>query len=160
MHGSGGALRAIASVTFVLLSGATAIAQPAAPEPGAPAAPAAAAPELVTVKGRAVDPLGRPVRGAQITTETVAEPVTTDRDGRFTVEVPVGATLLVTAERHDSALARVTGAAIDDIVLLIDLASERIEVGGEAPTVATGAAVLDREDLQRLPGTGGDVVRA
>jgi hypothetical protein len=54
----------------------------------------------------------------------------------------------------------VTGDVLDDIVLVSDLASEQIELSGEAPTAATGAAQLDREELQRIPGTGGDVVRA
>ena len=37
---------------------------------------------------------------------------------------------------------------------------ETIEVQGEAPLAAPGAAQLDRQELQRVPGTGGDIVRA
>ena len=37
---------------------------------------------------------------------------------------------------------------------------ETIEVKGEAPPEAPGAAKLDRDELQRIPGTGNDVVRA
>jgi hypothetical protein len=39
-------------------------------------------------------------------------------------------------------------------------ATETIEVHGEAPAAAPGAASLDRSELQRIPGTGGDFVRA
>ena len=39
-------------------------------------------------------------------------------------------------------------------------ASETIEVHGEAPAAAPGAAKLDRSELSRIPGTGGDFVRA
>src|SRR3954468_20021543 len=38
-------------------------------------------------------------------------------------------------------------------------AGETIEVRGEAPAASPGAAQLDRSELQRIPGTGGDVVR-
>jgi hypothetical protein len=38
--------------------------------------------------------------------------------------------------------------------------SETIEVHGHAPPTTQGAEKLDRNELQRIPGTGGDIVRA
>jgi len=63
------------------------------------------------------------------------------------------------------------GAPLDDAALLqlseaapetgeLGEASETIEVHGEAPAAAPGAAKLDRSELSRIPGTGGDFVRA
>src|SRR3954454_2385744 len=90
MHGSGGAPSALASFLLLMFSAAVAVAQPAAPVPPAPPADLAP-PQIVTVKGRVVDSLDHPVRGAQVTTDTSAEPATTDRDGRFTIDAAVGA---------------------------------------------------------------------
>src|SRR5204862_7019933 len=57
--------------------------------------------------------------------------------------------------------ATVTGVLLDDIVLLTEAQlGETIEINSEAPAVAPGAAQLDRKELQRIPGTGNDVVRA
>ncbi|MBC7978396.1 MAG: TonB-dependent receptor plug domain-containing protein, partial [Myxococcales bacterium] len=103
---------------------------------------------------------GRPIRAAEVALEGATDHVTTDTAGRFTLEAPLGANLVVTSQRHGAALALVSGHELDDIVLLLDLATEKIEIGDLAPTAAQGAAQLDREDLQRMPGTGGDVVRA
>ncbi|HET9619801.1 MAG TPA: TonB-dependent receptor plug domain-containing protein [Kofleriaceae bacterium] len=41
-----------------------------------------------------------------------------------------------------------------------ETSSETIEIRGEAPPTTAGAEKLDRNELQRIPGTGGDVVRA
>lgn len=120
----------------------------------------AASPARITVTGRVIDHSGRPVRGASVTTENGIDRATTDTNGRFALQTTVGSTLVVASDRYGVALANVTGPVLDDIVLQVDLATENIEIGGEAPTAAVGAARLDREDLQRLPGTGGDVVRA
>ncbi len=124
-----------------------------------PPPPPVEAPQPIAVSGRVIDALGKPILGARIALEDSSAKATTDRDGRFQLDAPIGATLVVTAEGKGIALANVTGAVIDDIVLLPELATEQIEVGGEAPTAAIGAAQLDREELQRIPGTGGDVVR-
>jgi hypothetical protein len=141
----------------LLIPDRLALAQPAGPDAPDDAAPAA---EAITVTGRVIDPLGKPIRRASVVVEGGADPVTTDRDGRFEIVAPVGATLVISSDRGGTALATVTGAVLEDVVLVVDLDSETIEVEGEAPTAAIGAAQLDREELQRLPGTGGDVVRA
>ena len=107
-----------------------------------------------------IDPLGHPIAGATVTVEDATEQATTDRDGRFKIVAPMNATLVFASEHHGVALAIVTGATHEDVVLFIDVSNENIEITGEAPTAATGAAQLGREDLQRLPGTGGDIVRA
>jgi hypothetical protein len=159
MHRFRRALVTIASA--LLVSGGVAIAQqapvPAAPTPD-PGAPAPA--QNITVTGRVIDLQGRPVRGAQVALESSAQQVTTDGDGRFTIEAPLGTTLAFTTERQGVALANVAGPDLGDVVLILDTANEQIEIGGEAPTPALGAAQLDRGDLQRLPGTGGDIVRS
>jgi hypothetical protein len=183
MHRVGRTLVAIASAW--LISGRVVTAQPTAPaappEPAAPRKPttppaptarsehtvpseptASPAPvsQAIKVTGRVIDSLGRPIRGASVKIENAGDRVTTDGGGRFTIEAPLGTTLVVTSDRHGSALANVTGPELGDIVQLSDLGNEKIEVRGQAPTAAAGAAQLDREDIQRLPGTGGDVVRA
>src|SRR6185295_8307273 len=156
---------------------ATAAAQPGAPPPGpAPATPTAtpiddaprAAPRpasssepTVVVAGRVIDALGNPIAGAQVSVEGGATRATTDRDGRFRIPARTSATLTVERDGYDAALATVTGDALGDVVLLaVGAGAETIEVRGEPPAAAPGAAVLDRGELQRIPGAGGDVVRA
>jgi outer membrane receptor protein involved in Fe transport len=164
MHRVGRALAAIASAWTIATTVASA--QPAptdAPpaQPGTPAQPETPAPApTLTATGRVVDSLGRPIRGAQVKIEGATDQVTTDAAGRFTIEGPLGATLIVSSDRHAVTLANITGAAIADIVQLDEITGERIDVLGETPTEVLGTARLDREDIQRLPGTGGDVVRA
>lgn len=119
---------------------------------------AGAAAEPTAVSGRVVDTLGQPIRGATVVSESGAEQTTTDGQGRFTLTVPLGVTLVVTSLRHGVALANVVGPDLGEITPL--LGGEQIEIVGQAPTPAAGAATLDRQELQRLPGAGGDVVRA
>src|SRR5258705_6593610 len=143
-----------ALLALVVGTGA-AVAQP--PEGGAPEPPA----QTVTVSGRVIDSSGRPVRGAKVGIETTTERVVTDSEGRFTTKAPIGATLVVESKRFQVGIATVTGEPLDDIVLLTDAQSgETIEITGEAPAAAPGAASLDRGELQRVPGTGGDLVKA
>ncbi len=114
------------------------------------------------VSGRVLDATGKPVRGATITVQGgAAATVTTGGDGTFTIAAAVGDSLVIAADGFQSGLSAVTGAAVGDIVLLaLDLEGEVIEVTGEAPAIVPGAAKLDREELQRVPGTGGDFVRS
>ncbi len=49
-------------------------------------------------------------------------------------------------------------AILDDAVA--SGATETIEVRGQAPAASPGAEELDRNELQRIPGAGGDIVRA
>jgi hypothetical protein len=51
---------------------------------------------------------------------------------------------------------------IDDATLLkeSEAAAETIEIHGDPPPAAQGAATLSRGDLERLPGAGNDVIRA
>lgn len=125
----------------------------AAPEPGTSIA--------IDVSGRVIDRQGKPVRGARVGVESADARVTTDRAGRFTLKAAIGANLVIEHEGHGLGLAVVSGATLDDIVL-IDLAEvvETIEISGEAPAKAPGAAVIDRGELQRVPGAAGDVVKA
>src|SRR5262249_27400856 len=54
----------------------------------------------------------------------------------------------------------VTGAELDDVVLLSEAqASETIEVHGEPPPPTPGAITIERGEAERVPGTGGDLVR-
>jgi hypothetical protein len=128
-----------------------------APDAGTPDAAVPATPIHVT--GRVIDNKGRPMKGVTISLEGGAT-VKTDASGRYKIDAPIGATLVVSSDKNGVSLASVTGEVLDDVVLMLDLSNEQIEIGGQAPTPATGAAQLDREELQRLPGAGGDIVRA
>jgi len=141
----------------VLVAGSIARAQPQEiPPPEAPAPPA----KVVPVTGRVIDALGKPVRGATIHVEGSDDKVTTDGNGRFKLTAPLGATLVIDKPTYQTSLATVSGKPLDDIVMLPDSMGETIEVRGEKPAAAPGAAQLDRQELQRVPGTGGDIVRA
>ncbi|HEX7843218.1 MAG TPA: TonB-dependent receptor [Kofleriaceae bacterium] len=128
------------------------------PAPGVP--PPAALP-VVSVTGRVIDAFGKPVARATIHVEGGTEAVVSDRDGKFQISASIGATLVIERDGYDPGLANATAAQIDDVVMLkAGTNSETIEVTGEAPAAAPGAAELDRKELQRIPGTGNDVVRA
>jgi outer membrane receptor protein involved in Fe transport len=132
---------------------------------------------VIQVTGRVTDVLGKPVAGATVSVESDAgsgtasaegkpaeaktATVKTDRNGSFTIRVKIGATLVIEREGFDPGLANVTAATLDDVVMVkAGTNAETIEIRGEAPAAAPGAEVLDREELQRIPGTGNDVVRA
>jgi len=126
------------------------------------AAAPARAQEAEPVRGRVIDAAGQPVRGALITVEgAAAGGVNAGADGRFTIDAAPGATLVVAADGFQTGLFPVAGPSVGDVVLLaVDLGGEIIEVTDKAPAVVPGAAKLDREELQRVPGTGGDFVRS
>jgi hypothetical protein len=129
------------------------------PPPAQPAAPTDA--PVQTITGRVIDALGKPVAGATVTVEGGSTTVKTARDGTFQISAAIGATLVVERAGYDPGLANVLGPKIDEVVLLnAGTNAETIEVSGEAPAAAPGAAVLDRTELQRIPGTGNDIVRA
>ena len=136
---------------------------PTPPTPTTPPTDAPAPPHelpVATITGRAIDAFGKPVAGADVSVEGSSEAVKTERDGRFRISAPIGATLVVERAGFDPALANVTSTRLDDVVMLkAGTNSETIEITGEAPAASPGAAVLDRSELQRIPGTGNDVVR-
>jgi hypothetical protein len=131
------------------------------PTPGAPPpAPPADLPVL-SVTGRVIDAFGKPVAKASVGVEGGTETAVSDRDGKFRISAVIGATLVIERDGYDPGLTSVTTASVDDVVLLkAGTNSETIEVSGEAPAASPGAAELDRKELQRIPGTGNDVVRA
>lgn len=118
----------------------------------------------ITISGRVIDTFGRPVRGATVSIEALpsAAPSITDRRGHYQIEgAPIAAAIVVIAEGFETGLGTVVGPTVDDIVLLSEKqATETIEISGEAPADAPGAAKLDRTELERIPGTGNDVIRA
>ena len=158
-------LRYLIMCAVVAAGARTANAQEPPPEPSAPApSPTAApAPELpaVAITGRVINALGKPVANATVRVEGRSETAQTDRDGRFRISAPIGASLVIEHDGYDPALATAAATRLDDVVLLrAGSQDETIEITGEAPAAAPGAAVLERTELQRIPGTGNDVVRA
>jgi hypothetical protein len=127
---------------------------------------AAAQPDTpaITIRGRVIDPLGKGIAGATISVEALPDiaPGTSDPRGYYVLhDVPVGVGLVFSAEGYEPGLGVVVGPVVDDVVLVSEaMAAEVITVQGEAPAAAPGAARLGREDLERLPGTGNDLVRS
>jgi hypothetical protein len=152
------------SLTFAILVAGTAIAAAQPPPESPPPAPATAPPPVLptaSISGRVVDAYGKPIAGARVSSEGAAEAATTERDGSFRIAARIGASLLVERAGFDPALANITATTLDDVVLLkAGSANETIEIRGEAPAPSPGAAELDRTELQRIPGTGNDIVRA
>ena len=112
----------------------------------------------MTVHGRVVDPHGKPVAGASVSVEGSARAATTDAQGRYVLAgVEPGASLVVVADGFGAGLGTAAEAS-DDIVLDVQ-ATETIEVKGERPPQAQGAAMLDREQLERMPGARNDVMQ-
>lgn len=107
-----------------------------------------------------INALGRPLRGARVSVEGSSDVVKTDKTGWFRIQAPIGATLVIELENYEVGLATVDKVTLDDSVLLTTAqTAETIEVTGDAPPPVAGAAKLDRKEIQRMPGTGGDVVR-
>ena len=108
--------------------------------------------------GRIVDALGTPVRGATISCGDVT--ATTNAKGEYTIACPEGGDLVILEDGYAAGIGTASEHA-DDIVLLSEAqATETIEVTGEAPVAAPGAARVTREQLQRIPGTGNDIMRS
>jgi len=138
----------------------TASAQEPPPEPPPGPAPPAVLP-VASITGRVIDAFGKPVASATVSVEGGTETAVTDRNGKFRISAAIGASLVIEHGGFDPALANVSATALDDVVMLkAGTNSETIEITGEAPAAAPGAAVLERRELQRIPGTGNDVVRA
>jgi hypothetical protein len=116
----------------------------------------------IAVSSRIVDTRGRPVRGAHVTVEGTSLATTSDGDGHYHLTgVAPGATILADRDGYQTGLATARSGSVPDIVLLsTGEATETIEVHGEPPTTAPGATTIDREDVQRVPGTGGEITRA
>jgi hypothetical protein len=109
-------------------------------------------------RGRVVDSLGAPVRNATVSCgETTA---TTNAKGVYTIACAANADLVVLADGYGAGLGTAAD-RVSDIVLISEAqASETIEISGEAPVAAPGAARVTREQVQRIPGTGNDIMRS
>src|SRR5690349_20630552 len=78
---------------------------------------AVAQPADVTAVGRVIDLAGAPIAGARVSFEGSPRSTTTDRGGWFTLDVPLGTTLVIEHDGDEIGLAVVSGTSIDDIVL-------------------------------------------
>jgi outer membrane receptor protein involved in Fe transport len=139
-------------IVVVLLGGRVASAQPDLVEHGQA--------ESVTARGRVIDAQGKPVRGATVSVEGSDATARTDARGEYEIAAAAGATLVVLADGYAASLGIAAGAT-DDIVLLGEAqASETITIKSDPPPAQQGAVRIGRKELQRIPGTGNDLVRA
>ena len=121
------------------------------------AQPVTAPAQLVrtTVGGRVVDARGRAVAGAMVSIEGAGVEVT-DEDGRYLfAAAPIGAAIVVAKEGFGVGLGSVGDERAADIVLLSE---ETIAIAGQTPEPAGGAR-MERSELERMPGTGNDLLR-
>ena len=108
-----------------------------------------------------IDAKGKPVRGASVSVEGSANAVTTDSDGRYSIDgVEPGTSLIILKDGYGAGLGTAMAASVDDVVLLAEeVASETIEVKGERAPQAQGSTTITREQLQRMPGARNDVMQ-
>jgi hypothetical protein len=99
---------------------------------------------------------GHPIAGAIVSVEGAPDGagVKTDKTGHFKLACRPGQTVIVLAGE-----AAGLGTCGDDVIV-DGAATETIEVKGERAPAAQGAATLSRQELQRIPGAGNDVMRA
>ncbi|MDX2088834.1 MAG: TonB-dependent receptor plug domain-containing protein [Kofleriaceae bacterium] len=105
---------------------------------------------------------GAPVAGAAFTVDgkVIGR---TRRNGSFAIEVASDATVLLERDGFDIVLVDLTAPPgpdgdFDQVMLPLGAAGEIIELTSEVPPAAAGAAKLERTELERLPGTGGDLL--
>ena len=129
--------------------------------PAGPQLPAPADPVTIAITGRVVDAQGHPVAGATVVVEGAATPLRTGPDGAYHLDgARPGATIAVDKDGFQTGLGSVAGPAIDDIALAsLEHNAETIEIHGDPPPASPGATKLDRSETERIPGTGGDLVR-
>jgi outer membrane receptor protein involved in Fe transport len=103
---------------------------------------------------------GAPVTKATIAIEGSDQPIRPAEDGTFTIpSVALGATLVITADGYEVSLVTVDGTTLPDIPMIpLGGAGETIEITGDAPATAAGAAVLERDEIAHIPGTGNDLL--
>src|SRR5205085_7008129 len=119
----------------------------------------ATSPALTSTTGRVIDAAGKPVRGASISVEGGPALATTDRDGKFIVQAAEGASLVIEAPGFGIGLA--TAGQTDDVVLFAESqVAETIEIKGEVAPTTQGSAKLSRDQIERIPGTGNDMIRS
>lgn len=108
-----------------------------------------------TVAGRVVDASGKPVAGATVSIDGQAE-VGTDAGGRYLFEsAPVGATIVAQKQGYAIGIGTVAGERADDIALFPE---ETVTIDGRIPD-PEGGTRMARGDLERMPGTGNDLLR-
>ena len=118
--------------------------------------------DAIAISGRIVDARGKPVRNATVSSDAAPDvTVTTDAKGRYTLRAPVGSGLIVLADGYGAGLGTVDDDTVDDIVLIAEAeVAETITIEDEAPISTQGATRLDRATVQRIPGTGNDIMRS
>lgn len=146
------AAAAVAALCVAVVAPVAAIAQP---EPTS---------TVIPVGGRIVDAsTGAVVKGAKVTIEGTTAGTTAADDGTFALaKVPLGATLVVADDGYETALVTADAETLPDIALVPvgRGVGEVVEVQGEAPAPAPGAASLDRNEVATIPGTGNDMLAA
>lgn len=113
------------------------------------------------MRGRVIDATGAPVRGARVSIEGAEAFVVTDARGVFVLVAPANESLVIEKAGFGIGLATAVGDSVEDVVLFGEAqATETITIEDEREASAQGAARITRQDLQRLPGAGNDMVRS
>ena len=110
----------------------------------------------VTVNGTVVDANGEPIPGVTISVPGTTLGTATDLNGRYTLSVPEGSTLVFSFIGFESQSVQVGGRSVIDIILREDLASlEEVVVVGygvQKKSDLTGSVVrIDMADRENLP---------
>lgn len=106
------------------------------------------------VRGTLRSPAGEPLLGATVTVKGTNQSTTTDANGQFIINAPVGSTLVVSSVGFQSREIPVTGAEINEVLQVTDATlNEVVVIGYQAVRrrdLTGAAAVVNPQQAQRI----------